>query len=215
MKISTLLVCVLSCLVANVLGARKGETLTPEQLAQKRLDGMYELEKSAVGGVINLNADQYLEYVQKNPRPYDVVILWNVPPGKCDHCEAVSDEFNQAAYSFYSHRKDPAKLNNKKIFFAKILFVQEGGIMNVFKNAGFTTIPYLTVSPLDLKRDSVGTDIFTTENKWLISSQEVFDANKQIEFVNNALRTDVKITFTFTAILTKNSFGFVVIALFF
>jgi hypothetical protein len=53
------------------------------------------------------------------------------------------------------------------------------------------TVPYLTVSPLDLKRDSEDPVMYASENKWLIGSNEVSDANKQIEFINNALRTDV------------------------
>lgn len=57
--------------------------------------------------------------------------------------------------------------------------------------------------------------MFIQENKWLVSQAEVYDANKQIEFVNNALRTDVKIKFTFSEILMKNLIGFIVIALLF
>lgn len=67
------------------------------------------------------------------------------------------------------------------------------------------------MSPVDLKRESDKTEIFSSENKWLVGGNEVFDANKQIEFVNNALRTDVKIKFTFASILWKNFLGFCVI----
>lgn len=57
--------------------------------------------------------------------------------------------------------------------------------------------------------------MFTTENKWLIGQSEVSDANKQIEFINNALRTDVKIKYTFLNIMIKNISVFVVIGLLF
>ena len=57
---------------------------------------------------------------------------------------------------------------------------------------------------MDLKRDSSIEDLFKSEEKWLIGANEVYDANKQIEFVNNILRTDVKIKFTFFSIMIKN-----------
>lgn len=158
---------------------------------------------------------QYLELVQQNPRPYDIVMLWNVPAGRCEHCIQVSSEFRQTAYSFAAHRNKPEKLNNKKIFFVELLFVQDAAVHNIYKNAGFKTVPYFTVSPMDLKRDSTKTEIFTTELKWLVGSNEVYDANKQIEFVNNALRTDVQIKFTFSSILVKNMIGFAIIGLLF
>ena len=73
-----------------------------------------------------------------------------------------------------------------------MVFIQtDKATMQIFKNAGLLTVPYLTVSPVNLKRDSEITDMFVSENKWLIGQNEVFDANKQIEFINNALRTDV------------------------
>jgi len=77
------------------------------------------------------------------------------------------------------------------------------------------TVPFLTVSPMDLKRDSSNVSIFKTEDKWLVAGNEVYDANKQIEFINNILRTDVKIKFPFTTILFNNFLGICVIALLF
>lgn len=120
---STLLLFI-ACLILSVMAGKKEQMqLQPEVLAQKKLDAMYELEKKSIGHVIELTPDLFLEYVQKNPRPYDVVMMWNIPPGKCDHCQEVSKEFYQAAYSFYSYRSNPSALNNKKIFFVKLLFI--------------------------------------------------------------------------------------------
>lgn len=56
--------------------------------------------------------------------------------------------------------------------------MQDQAVHNVYRNAGFKTVPYFTVSPMDLKRDSNNPDIFTTELKWLVGSNEVYDANK-------------------------------------
>lgn len=72
------------------------------------------------------------------------------------------------------------------------------------------TVPYFVVSPMDLARDN-NEELFKSEQKWLISANEVYDANKQIEFVNNAMKTDVKIKYTFLSILIKNLIGFAVI----
>jgi hypothetical protein len=48
-----------------------------------------------------------------------------------------------------------------------------------------------------------------------VGSNEVFDANKQIEFINNILKTDVHIVFTFSTILFKNAMGLTLIAVLF
>jgi hypothetical protein len=107
-------------------------------------------------------------------------------------------------------------VNGKTIFFVKMIFSQsDSETMAVFKSAGFQTVPYLTVSPLDQKRDSEDPNMFAEEHKWLIGQSEVHDANKQIEFINNALRTDVKVKFTFISIMIKNFMGFVVIGVLF
>lgn len=65
---------------------------------------------------------------------------------------------------------------------------------------------------MNLKRDSAPENFFADEEKWLISANELSDAIKQIEFVNNHLRTDVQIKYTFTQIVIKNSLGAAVLA---
>jgi len=56
---------------------------------------------------------------------------------------------------------------------------------------------------------------YETTDLWLIGSNEVYDAQKQIDFVNNHLRTDVKIKFTFLQILIKNVLGLSLIVILF
>ena len=68
---------------------------------------------------------------------------------------------------------------------------------------------------MDLKREAKPETFFKSENKWLIGAQEINDAQKQIDFINNSLRTDVKISFTFMSIMIKNLIGLVIIALFY
>lgn len=95
MKISTLLLFVLSCLMVLEVSAKKGKkaTQSPEKLGQAKLEMIQKLEKESSDGVIMITPAQYLELVQQNPRPYDIVMLWNVPPGRCEHCIQVSAEF--------------------------------------------------------------------------------------------------------------------------
>jgi len=57
------------------------------------------LEYSASSGIIIFNDKNYEEFVTKNPRPYDVVIMYTVPSG-CDLCEAVYSEFESVVYSY-------------------------------------------------------------------------------------------------------------------
>lgn len=65
---------------------------------------------------------------------------------------------------------------------------------------------------MDPKRDAKIETLFSDTDKWLVGSTEVFDAQKQIDFVNNNLRTDVKIKFTFSQIMMKNIVGMTIIA---
>ena len=76
-------------------------------------------------------------------------------------------------------------------------------------------MPYLTVSEMDLKREVKPETFYKAENKWLIGAQEINDAQKQIDFINNSLRTDVKISYTFTSIMIKNVLGMIAIIFFY
>ena len=44
-----------------------------------------------------------MELVIRNPRPYDVVMIYNVKKN-CPYCELVQNEFNQMVYSFIKER---------------------------------------------------------------------------------------------------------------
>lgn len=77
------------------------------------------------------------------------------------------------------------------------------------------TVPYLTISEMDLKREVKADTFYKDENKWLIGAGEINDAQKQIDFINNSLRTDAKISYTFFSIMIKNVIGLVVIAVFY
>jgi hypothetical protein len=57
------------------------------------------MESVAKDNIIVFTKDSYMKYVVKNPRPYDVVMMYSVPQN-CDHCQDVFDEYKQTAYSF-------------------------------------------------------------------------------------------------------------------
>ena len=46
----------------------------------------------------------------------------------------------------------------------------------MFKYHNFLTVPYLTVSEMDLKRPADAMPFYKDENKWLIAGDEVNDA---------------------------------------
>jgi len=68
---------------------------------------------------------------------------------------------------------------------------------------------------MDLKRDGKPETFYKEENKWKIETTDVYDAQRQIEFINNSLRTDVKISHTFAAIMFKNFFALFIIFIFY
>jgi hypothetical protein len=66
----------------------------------------------------------------------------------------------------------------KKIFFGIYYFEKNKAVQKVFKDLGLLTVPYLTVSEMDLKREAKYDGFFKPENKWLIGANEVHDAQK-------------------------------------
>lgn len=53
---------------------------------------MEKMESKATDGIIELSASDYMKYVIQNPRPYDVVVIFNVK-SNCPHCEVVQSEY--------------------------------------------------------------------------------------------------------------------------
>lgn len=49
---------------------------------------MEKMEAKAKDNVIEFSPKDYLKYVIQNPRPYDVVMIFNVK-SNCQHCEVV------------------------------------------------------------------------------------------------------------------------------
>lgn len=150
----------------------------------------------------------------KNPRAYDVVMLFNVNQN-CEHCAEVESEYKKMVYSFVKSRGMDTTTKEKKIFFGVLYFNNKKEIQSIFKDHGFTTVPYLAVSAMDLKRDASKGKFYATDDQWLVNSQEVFGATKLIDWVNNHLKTDVSLKIPFSEIVFKNFLGLVIISMLF
>lgn len=85
---------------------------------------MEKLEAKSKDNIIELTADGYMKYVIQNPRPYDVVAIFNVR-SNCPHCEIVQAEYAQTVYSFVQERGINTNFEKeRKIFFAVFYFDQ-------------------------------------------------------------------------------------------
>jgi len=88
-----------------------------------------------------------------------------------------------------------------------LYFAEREEVQYIFRSHSFNTVPYLAVSSMNLKRDANMESFLKEEDKWLVSNNEVYDAQMQINFVNNHLATDVQLKFTFATIVLKNFLG--------
>lgn len=111
-----------------------------------------------------------------NPRPYDVILLWTIPDGACQHCSEFEGEYSQTAFSFLQTRGKDLQHKEKKIFFGTFYFGRDKGVQKLYKDYEIMTVPYLTVSEMDLKRDAKPETFFKAENKWKIEQSELYDA---------------------------------------
>lgn len=85
---------------------------------------MEKLEAKSSNNVIEFSPEDYMKYVVQNPRPYDVVLIFNVK-ANCIHCEIVQSEFSQTVYSFVQERGINANFEKeRKIFFGVLYFNQ-------------------------------------------------------------------------------------------
>jgi hypothetical protein len=85
---------------------------------------MEKMEAKSADSIVELSADGYMKYVIQNPRPYDVVVIFNVR-ANCPHCEIVQAEYAQTVYSFVQERGINTNFEKeRKIFFAVFYFDQ-------------------------------------------------------------------------------------------
>lgn len=72
-------------------------------MGQQKLRDMENMEKEREDNIIVFTVETYWKYVIQNPRPYDIVMLYNVnaeSESSCPHCDDVQEEYAQTAFSF-------------------------------------------------------------------------------------------------------------------
>jgi len=76
--------------------------------------------------IIIFTVETYWKYAIQNPRPYDIVMLYNVnaeSESSCPHCESVQTEYTQTVFSFMKDRGARESTEKvKKIFFGILYF---------------------------------------------------------------------------------------------
>jgi len=125
----------------------------------------------------------FRELVMKNPRPYDVVVLYTVTQS-CDLCEEVFNEYESVVYSFQKN-KDKVQ---RPVFFGVLQYSKESH--RFFLQHGFKTVPHLTVSVQKLQRNEAE-EFYKEEDKWFVRQDEIYDSNKILEFFNKRLNSNV------------------------
>jgi len=54
------------------------------------------------------------------------------------------------------------------VFFGIVRFIKDKSVQSLFKGHGLNTVPFLTVSEMDLKRSAKIETFFKNENKWMV-----------------------------------------------
>lgn len=132
----------------------------------------------------------------KNPRPYDIVVLYTVSQ-QCDLCEEVYNEYSSVVYSFLKN-KDKVQ---RPVYFGVLYYSKENH--KYFVQHGFKTVPHLTVS-LQKQQRNEAEEFYKEEDKWFVRQDEIYDSNKILEFFNKRLGSNVEITLPLTTIIIKN-----------
>jgi oligosaccharyltransferase complex subunit gamma len=131
----------------------------------------------------------------------------------CVQCQDVYSEYIGTAYSFNSHKD---KLD-RPVFYAVFYYTKDKQVRDIYTAHAFKTVPYIAASKMQVKRESIGesgvySNFFKTENLWLIKKEEIFDAHKQLEFVNNQLGSDIELSLPLYVVLVKNAILFTILA---
>ncbi len=100
----------------------------------------------------------------------------------------------------YSFKKNQDKVK-RPVFFGILQYSKE--THRFLQQHNFKTVPHLTVS-LQKNQRNEAEEFYKEEDKWFVRQDEIYDANKILEFFNKRLGSDVQITLPFTTILIKN-----------
>lgn len=97
-----------------------------QKLGEQKLKDMEAMEKEREDNIIVFTVETYWKYAIQNPRPYDIVMLYNVnadSESTCPHCEDVQSAYLQTVFSFMKDRGARSDIESeKKIFFGVLYF---------------------------------------------------------------------------------------------
>jgi len=136
-------------------------------------------------------------------------MFWNLAPEvaeeRCEHCLLAEKHFHQVVYSFIQDRKKRHEIEQRKVFFGLWHIDQDNEDMtDLFMNFhGYSTIPWLTVIQENTHRQP-GEPFVSPSHEWNILATDTFTGMKQLDFVNNALSTDVEFKLTMKQLILSN-----------
>jgi len=93
-------------------------------------------------------------------------------------------------------------------FFGVVNYSNRKEIKAIFTQHGFTRIPYLATSEMQLKREG---DFYKTEDLWKIKKDDTFETQQLLDYINKRFVNDVQIKFPLYVVFTKNLTLFAVI----
>lgn len=109
-------------------------------------------------------------------------------------------EFEKVAYSYINADDQP----ETPCFFAVLYYNADPKIRELYTLHNFKTVPYLTASKNQVKRDPNIANFYDSPDIWLIKKDEASDSQMLLKFLNNRLGNDIplKIPFYVTFINT-------------
>ena len=175
---------------------RKKEEKRKEEYGFQLLQRMKLLEKER-GPIIQLRSDkEYFELIVNEERPYDVVMLTNLLPEesmeRCKHCLKFEELLPQVHLTFDQIKED------RQVFFCTLYIDRDNqGLMDAFEHTGYGIVPLLSVSTNrqkvnDKKVFGYGT-FFEKSKEYTINPDDNPRVVDLVNFVNGALKTDVKV----------------------
>ena len=156
-------------------------------LTHPKGDQLRKLTKNAKYGVVNLNGQNFNDFVMKHPRPYDVVILFTLKM-RCTLCEQVRNEFEQVSDSFVNMDgfKPDMAAHKRAVFFVIVYYSDETTpILKKLKLPATTSILYTT--PYNILVDDNNEPYIKYDEDFVIAYKDRSDnvmAHKILEFVN-------------------------------
>ena len=161
-------------------------------------DALRLLAANAVNNVIELELEQYNEFILTHPRPYDAVILYTLKH-RCVICETTRIEFEQVAASFHKSgaTKPDMKFKKRAVFFFVVFYSTK--VSRIFADLKLqSTSAVLFSEPASVLLGENNLPYINYEEENLLTMKEKqsnnADKHKIVEFINNRTKRNVKLT---------------------